>query len=386
MIEIGLIGKPSSGKSSLFKAATMIDVKISPIPFTTINPNTGIAHVTTDCVCKEFNVTCNPKHGYCKNGKRFIPVKLWDIARLVPDAHLGKGLGSKFLDDIRQASVLVQIIDCSGLTDAEGKPVSNYDPRNEVEFLEKEIDLWFAGIIDKAVKKLGAKAKMAARDELIKILSEQLSGLSVTKNHVEHAFDKAGISDIEKFASVIRKISKPMLIAANKIDLKPSQGNLEKLKEKFTEVIIVPTSAESEIALKKAAEKDLINYNGNSFEVKGNLNDKQKSALEFIKQNVIEKYGSTGIQECLNKAVFDLLNYIVIYPVEDENKLWDKNKNILPDARLLPKGSTSLDLAYSVHTSIGEKFISAVDARTKKRLGKDYELKNGDVIRIMFSK
>jgi len=381
VIEIALTGKPNSGKSSFFKAATMIDVKTSPVPFTTIKPNTGIAYVSKDCVCKEFGVTCNPKYGYCKDGKRFIPIKLWDIAGLVPDAHLGKGLGSKFLDDIRQSSVLIQIVDASGTTDAEGKPTENYDPVDEIEFLEKEIDLWFAEIVDRAIKKLGAKAKMEDRDNLINALAEQLSGLSITRDHVGKAFDEIGISDVDKFAALIRKTSKPILIAANKIDLK-----FERLKEKFKGLIIVPTSAESEIALKKAAEKGLIEYNGSKFDVKGNLDDRQKNALEFIKSSVIEKYGSTGVQDCLNKAVFDLLNYIVVYPVEDENRLSDKNRNVLPDALLLPKGSTALDLAYSIHTTIGEKFISAIDVRTKKRIGKDYVLKDKDVIKIMFAK
>jgi len=386
MIEIGLVGKPSSGKSSFFKAATMIDVKISSVPFTTIEPNTGIAYVVVDCIEKEFNVKCNPKSGYCKNGKRFIPIKLIDVGGLIPGSHEGRGIGNKFLDDLRQASVLIQIVDASGTTDGEGKPTSNYDPSNEIEFLKDEIDLWFSGILEKAIKKINIKA-IKDKEEILNILSDQLSGLGVAKSHIKKALESCDISDIKRFASIIRKISKPIIIAANKIDLKSSQDNFEKLKSKFKDLTIVPTSAECEIALKKAAENNLIEYDGtNGFTIKGDLNERQKSALEFIKNNVIEKYGSTGIQACLNKAVFEILNYIVVYPVEDENKLSDKNGNKFPDAFLLPKGSTALDLAYKIHTTIGEKFISAIDVRTKKRLGKDYELKNNDVIKILFSR
>ncbi|TAL47942.1 hypothetical protein EPN87_01810, partial [archaeon] len=107
---IGLVGKPSSGKSSFFKAATMIDVKISAVPFTTIEPNVGMAYVVVDCPEKEMGVKCNPRTGYCRDGKRFVPVKLVDVGGLIPGSHEGRGIGNKFLDDIRQASVLVQVV------------------------------------------------------------------------------------------------------------------------------------------------------------------------------------------------------------------------------------------------------------------------------------
>jgi ribosome-binding ATPase YchF (GTP1/OBG family) len=382
MLEIGLVGKPSSGKSSFFKAASLIDVKITGVPFCTIEPNVGIGYVIVDCVCKEFGVKCKPKVGYCKNGKRFIPVKLIDVGGLIPGSHLGRGIGNKFLDDLRKASVLIQIVDCSGLTDSEGKPTTGYDPNNEIKFLEEEIDLWFAGIIKKAVQKIG---KVKSREDLINILTQQLSGLEIRKNQIEEALQKVPVTRVEEFAKTIRRIAKPILIAANKIDLKPAQENFEKLKKIYKN--IVPTSAEAEIALKKAAEKNLIDYlPGNGFSIKGKLDEKQMKALEFIKKEVIEKYGSTGVQVALNKAVFELVNYIVVYPVEDENRLTDKDGNVLPDAFLMPPGSTALDLAFKVHTELGEKFICAIDARTKKKLGKDYTLKNNDVIKIVFGK
>jgi hypothetical protein len=378
---IGLMGKTNTGKSSFFKAATMIDVEIADRPFVTINPNIGIAYVIIDCACKEFNVDCKPKSGMCKNGKRFIPVKLVDVAGLVPGAHTGKGLGNKFLDDLRQSSVLIQVIDTSGLTDEEGKPTTNYDPNFDVEFVEKEIDLWFASVVQRAVEKFGKKLVISSKADLVQILTEQLSGLEIEKKHIQEIVEKIPISNVENFARELRKISKPIIIAANKIDLGSAQENFEKLKQKYSN--IVPTSAEAELALKKAAEKGLIDYlPGNDFEMKGNLDEKQKKVLEFIKQNVIGKFGSTGIQICLNKAVFDTLNYIAVYPVENENKLTDGSGNVLPDVYLLPKGSTALDLAFKIHTDIGEKFISAIDARTKKRLGKEYQLKDKDVIKI----
>lgn len=383
---IGLAGKTNTGKSSFFKAATMIDVEIADRRFVTIKPNVGIAFLIVDCVCKEFGVKCKPNIGKCESGKRFVPVRLVDVAGLVPGAHTGKGLGSKFLDDLRQASVLIHIVDFSGLTDEEGKPTVGYDPSFDIEWVEKEIDLWFADVIGRALQKVG---KAESRPELIQILTEQLSGLEISKHHVEKALEKTSYTDVQKFATVIRKISKPIIVAANKIDISSAQENFERLKEKFKDLIIVPTSADGEIALKKAAEKNLIEYMpGDDFKIIDGtkMNEQQMRVLEKIKKEAIEKYGSTGVQTCLSKAVFELLNYIVVYPVEDENKLSDKKGNVLPDVHLVPNGTTALELAFRIHTDIGEKFISAIDARSKRRLGKDYILKNNDVIKIMVSK
>jgi hypothetical protein len=383
---IGLAGKTNTGKSSFFKAATMIDVEIADRRFVTIKPNVGIAFLIVDCVCKEFGLKCKPKNGKCENGKRFVPVRLVDVAGLVPGAHTGKGLGNKFLDDLRQASALIHIVDFSGLTNEEGEPAVGYDPSFDIEWVEKEIDLWFADVIGRALQKVG---KVGSKPELIQILSEQLSGLEISRQHVEEALGKASYTDVQKFATVIRKTSKPVIIAANKIDIKSSQENFEKLKEKFKELIIVPTSADGEIALKKAAEKNLIEYlPGDDFKIIDGtkMNEQQIKVLEKIKKEVIDKFGSTGVQTCLSKAVFELLNYIVVYPVADANKLTDKDGNVLPDVFLVPKGTNVKELAFRVHTELGEKFICGIDARTKRRLAADYQLKNNDVIEIAFAK
>jgi ribosome-binding ATPase YchF (GTP1/OBG family) len=385
-MQIGLVGKPSSGKSSFFKASTMIDVKITGVPFCTIEPNIGMGYVVTDCVCKKYNVKCNPKNSICIDGKRHVPVKLIDVAGLVPDAHLGKGLGNKFLDDLRQASCLVHIVDTSGRTDAEGKITLGYDPRDDVRFLTREIDLWLAGIIEKGVSKYISKKKFSKVD-LLDILTGQLTGLGIKKEEIQQTLDKVGLDDIKKFASEIRIMSKPIIIAANKIDLPESEENLKKLREEFPSLMTIPTSAASEIALKKAHEKGVIEYN-NSFAIKdeSKMDDRQKEGLKFIEEKVLKRYGSTGIQECLNKAVFDVLDYIVVYPVADINKLTDKKGNVLPDAFLVKNGSTLKEFAFSVHSDIGEKFIGGLEAKTKRKLGADYVLKNNDVIEILFQK
>jgi ribosome-binding ATPase YchF (GTP1/OBG family) len=376
---------------------TMIDVKISSVPFTTIQPNVGVGHVIVDCVCREFNVTCEPKHGFCKDGKRFVPVKLVDVAGLVPDAHLGKGMGNQFLDDLRQASALIHIVDTTGETDAEGNPGEG-DPVRDIEFLEKEIDLWFASVIERALKKFERQIAKAGKSNLVGVMSEQLTGLEIKRYDVERALLKLEQMNMEldiknkdsivAFARELRRLGKPIVIAANKIDLSKAQDNFEILKEKYEgEIPLIPTSAEAEIALKRAAEKGYVGYlPGSSFTTKAGLDEQQQRALEFIKKRILEKYGSTGVQTCLNKTVFDLLQYIVVYPVADRNKLSDKDRHVLPDAFLVPIGTTVKELAYRVHSDLGDKFICGIDVRTKRHLAADYKLKDKDVVEIMFAR
>ncbi len=372
-MEIGIVGKTNTGKSSFFKAATLIDVEIGNRTFVTIKPNQGVGFVTVSCPCKELGVKCNPNNSNCVNGIRFVPVKLLDVAGLVPGAHEGRGLGNKFLSDLTRADVLIYVVDISGTTDAEGQPTSGYDPSNDIKFLEEEIDLWFESVIKRNLEKIKDEKKAAT----------VLSGLGIKERHILEALEKTGVEP-SKLSRELRKLSLPIVVAANKIDVAGSDKNLDDAKNNFSDLTIIPCSAESEIALKQASKSGVIEYitGSDNFKVKGKVNEKQEKALEFVKKSVLEKYGSTGVQECLNKSVFDFLEYIVVYPVENENKLSDKKGNVLPDAHLMPKGSTVIDLAHKVHEDIGKNFIGAIDARTKKRIGADHELKNGDIISI----
>ncbi len=389
---LGLVGKPSSGKSTFFKAATLADVAIASYPFTTIKSNHGVGYVKIDCVDKEFKVKCKPSHGFCIKDKRFVPVEIMDVAGLVPGASEGKGLGNKFLDDLRQADAFIHIVDLSGTTDSEGKQTENYDPSKDIEFLEDELDKWFFNILMKVWKNFAKKADI--EDNFSKAVAKQFSGLKVNEEQIkkvlkENTFpEKAGTWNSEqlmKFASALRKKSKPVIIAANKIDMEQSKKNYEKLKNKFLDRIIIPCSADSELALREASKSGLIEYvpGEKDFKITGKLNEKQESALKKIKEDILDRFVGTGVQAVLNYAVFELLEYLAVFPVENVNKLADSKGNILPDCFLLPKASTALDFAYFLHTDFGKNFIKATDARTKKILGKDYKLKSRDILEII---
>jgi len=390
---IGLVGKPSVGKSTFFKAATLAEVEIASYPFTTIKPNHGVGYVKVDCIDKEFNTQCMPNHGFCLNHKRFVPIDLMDVAGLVPGASEGKGLGNQFLDDLRQADVFIHIVDVSGMIDEVGKPTENYDVSKDIVFLDDELNKWFLGILVKVWKSFARKAELE-EDNFASAVATQFSGLKVKEEHVKSALAKLNFTSkpsrwdeeqLLRFAAELRKQSKPMIIAANKIDTSQGKSNYEKLKNKFPDLIIIPCSADLELALREAAKFNLINYipGERNFEIKGNLTEKQKQALEKIKKDVLDEYeDGTGVQEILNYAVFKLLKYIAIFPA-GAHKLGDSKGRILPDCFLLPPNSTALDFAFFLHTDFGKNFIRAIDARTKKILGRDYKLKHRDALEIV---
>ncbi len=386
MIEIGIAGKPNAGKSTFFKAATLADAEIANYPFTTIKPNVGVGYVRVKCVCQELGVECRE----CVDGWRFIPVKLIDVAGLVPDAHKGRGLGNEFLDNLRQSEAVIHVVDASGSTDEEGNEIGigERDPREDVKFLYHEIDMWLYGILKRNWDKIIRRMKAEKRDP-VKFLTEQLAGLGFEEWMVREAtrdFGDISTLDDERlrdFAVELRKRRMKMVIAANKADKAPKEllNQLLDLPEN-----VVPTSAAYELILRTAAKNGYIKYlpGDSDFEILKELNEKQMKALEKIRE-FLKEFGSTGVQDALNKIVFDVLGYIVVYPVEDENKFTDTKGNVLPDAMLVKRGTTARELAYKIHTDIGKHFIYALDAKTKMRVAEDYELKNNDVIKIVSS-
>ena len=395
---IGIVGKANVGKSTFFKAMTLAEVLIANYPFATIDPNRGFGFVKVDCVDKDFNTQCSPRTGYCIKHIRFVPVEVLDVAGLVPGAHEGKGMGNKFLDDLRQAHALIHIVDMSGSTNEKGEPIEpgSYDPAFDVRFLETELDMWYLSILKKGWEKFARQVQQEGKTAAA-ALAKQLSGLNVNEKMIESVLKKFNLdpakpvqwseTDLNNIAVELRKRTKPMIIAANKMDIHTAKDNLERIKKQFPEHTFIPCSAESELALKEAAKKELITYipGEKDFAIKGELTEQQRKALEFIRKNILDKYSTTGVQQAVDAAVFNLLKYIAIFP-GGLNKLADQHGNILPDCFLLPEGSTALDFAYRIHTDIGDKFIRAIDVKTKRTVGKEHILKHRDVVEIITSR
>ena len=395
---VGVVGKPNVGKSTFFAAATLKDVPIADYPFTTIQPNIGVAHIKAKCVCKELGVTDTPKNSICLNGTRLVPVKIVDVAGLVEGASKGKGLGNQFLDDIRQADALIQVVDASGSTDLEGRkvPPGSHDPLGDVTMVEHEFDLWMFGILKKDWEK-AARSLEQTGGKIVEHLAERLSGLSVTFADVEQVVLHLHLrtekpsswtdDQIMQFVVETRKLTKPSLVVANKADLPSSSPNIERLRQ--TGRRVVPCASEAELLLRKAAEHGLVTYSpgDRAFAVKdpAKLSLAQANALKMVEERVMKVYGGTGVQDAIDGAFFDLLKAIIVFPVEDETKFSDKDGRVLPDAYVMRGGSTALDLAKTVHSELAEGFLYAVDARTGKRLGADHVLNNRDVVKIVSS-
>ena len=390
VLQIGLIGKANVGKSTFFSAATETTVPSGNFPFTTIEPNVGVAYVQSDCACKHFDL--KHENPLCINGTRLIPVKLIDVAGLVPGAHEGKGLGNQFLDDARQAEILIHVVDIAGTTDIQGQPipVGTHDPLEDIAFVQDEFDQWFIDILkrewDKITREIDQK-----RAKLTDGIAKRFSGLGIKDYQVHIVLQKQGLvsrnpkewvdSDIENFVKELRQNTKPMIIAANKADLCQDLDVLKKIS-----ATIVPCSAETELLLRKATKAGIINYtsgdNGFKINDKKEIPIPQQKALDLV-NTVFSKIQSTGIQKILNSAIFDSLNLIVVYPVEDESKFTNKEGVVFPDTKLLPQDSTAKDLASLIHADIAKGFLHAIDCKTKQRISGDQKLKHGDVIKIV---
>tara|TARA_Y100000780_G_scaffold132001_1_gene118632 strand:+ start:1937 stop:3148 length:1212 start_codon:yes stop_codon:yes gene_type:complete len=393
-IKIGLIGKTNTGKTTFFNSSTLSTDEISTYPFTTKKPSTSIGHAITLCVHKEFNVQDNPNNSKCSDGWRYIPIELIDLPGLIKDAWKGKGLGNQFLSIAAQSDALLHVVDASASIDSSGRitETGTGDPVSDFADIEEELNMWYQKILEGNRDKLQKMIK--SENDQISALTELYQGLGIKKNHVMETLRITGLEgkDIEnynlheskKFSTQLRKISKPTLIVANKIDVPGADKNFVRLRERYNDMIVVPASADSELTLRRAEQKDLIKYSPGSelFDIlkTNELSQKQLGALDFIKKDIMGEYMRTGVQFAINVTVFKLLKMNSIYPVANPEKLSDKKGRVLPDLVLLKDGATVVDLAKEVHSDLVKGLLYAKDLRYKLRVPTNYQLRDRDVI------
>jgi ribosome-binding ATPase YchF (GTP1/OBG family) len=390
--KIGLVGKPSVGKSSFFNAATMNDVPEGAYPFTTIDPAVGEAYVRVECAAPEFDETCTPSVGFCDDGTRFVPVKLVDVAGLIPGAHEGNGLGNQFLTDLNEADVLVHVVDFSGKTDLEGEPTTGHDPRDDIDFLEEELDMWYLDILEKGLERY--RSGYNGEENHIEVdLAEQMSAFKTNKDEIKQVLlaTDAGLDPDEwdeetkaRVAREIRKRTKPILIAANKMDTPAAQENYAEITADpdYDHLTFVPTSAHAEKALKKADEADVVDYRpgASSFEIVGDPSEEQAAGLEQIREYV-ESFEGTGVQAVLESALFDVMGAIAVFPGSANGR--SDTQGVFRDCFILPDGSTTEDFAYHLHSDIGDGLLHGIDCRSNRQVGSTHELGHRDVVEIV---
>lgn len=275
-IIIGCVGKPSAGKSTFFNAVSEGKAKTGNFPFTTIEPNVGVSYFRVDCPChrRGKSSVCAPKYGWCDGeGGRFIPVKLMDVAGLVPGAAEGAGLGNKFLNDLRAASVLLHIIDVSGTTNEKGEVTVGYDPIDDVEWLESEMHQWvFHNIWDRwdSIARRHGATKATAEATL----AAQFSGYGANVAMVAAALKRARVKepsgleqwDENKVHHVVKcfiEVRFPTILVLNKAECSgDTDRNIGRICEKYDPEgdRCVVASALTECFLKNLRQKGFIRY------------------------------------------------------------------------------------------------------------------------------
>lgn len=355
-----------------------------------------------------------------------MPIELLDVAGLVPGAHEGKGLGNKFLDDLRHADALIHVVDASGTTDAEGKVTRGYDPSVDIAWLRSEIVAWIKGNL---WTKWGSikRRHIAVKATAVETLQGQFSGYGSTASVVARTLDKLALKEpleewsgtfvvllwtlgrpsplrfqgdgadigfryaeetVDRVVEAFTDEKFPTVIALNKIDHPDADKNIAKIAKMQDPNSIVLCSAISEIFLRKMAKQGYVKYTEGSEFVDTRedliadgdpdggglkeLDEKNKNRIENLKDMVLYRFGSTGVNQVLTKAA-EILGLVPVFPVRNTTTFTSganesANKAVFRDCVLVKKNSTVADVARKI---MGDAPIAYIEGAGGIRVAED---------------
>ncbi|KAJ3328199.1 hypothetical protein HDU76_010406, partial [Blyttiomyces sp. JEL0837] len=326
----------------------------------------------------------------CEDGVRHVPIKILDVAGLVPGASRGEGLGNQFLDDLRTADLLIHVVDASGTTDAAGKVTQGYDPINDIDWLREEIHRWGSIV----------RRHVSTGSQPAETLQLQFSGYGSNLLITQRALDRSGIKEpldtwdddtIKKMVDAFLDERFPTVIALNKIDLPDSDKNIDRICRKYDNNKIVLTSALAEMFLRKLHKQNFIRYyeGTDRFDLAEDLDPNDPNPLkplppgtlprlEKVQDLVLFRYGNTGIQSVLKLCV-TTLGLVPTYPVRNINTFGDggagggsgkEKAGVFRDCMLVWPGTKVRDFMEMV---LGDaaKFCQYAETVGSVRMGED---------------